>query len=248
MRMLVVGTFATRHVLLFVAISCYGQKTYDIYRATSPITVDAKLNEQAWQQAPAVGDFHFPWFKEGTREQTVAKLLWDDDNLYVSWFVHDKHISAYVTQRHGPVSKDDCVEIFIAPNPDRVQNYYTFEINAIGAMLNRARTDWWTGPPTWEPEGVRYRTTWHGLPKKEESPQDDHWVVEAAIPLKNFGRDAMHTPPRDGDRWRLNLQRLGGVTNAQASTWSPLPEGVRSFHTPSSFGAVRFVGTPPPRR
>ena len=59
-----------------------------------------------------------------------------------------------MTQRHGPVSKDDCVEIFISPNPDKVKNYYTFEINAIGTMLNRARTDWWTGPPNWEPEGV----------------------------------------------------------------------------------------------
>jgi hypothetical protein len=126
-----------------------------------------------------------------------------------------------------------------------VKNYYTFEINAIGTMLNRARTDWWTGPPTWDPEGVQYRTSFHGLAKKDESPQDEHWIVEAAIPLKNFSRDAAHTPPRDGDRWRLNLQRLGGITNAQASTWSPLPEGVRSFHTPEAFGWVRFVNKVP---
>jgi putative heme-binding domain-containing protein len=122
-----------------------------------------------------------------------------------------------------------------------VKNYYTFEINAIGTMLNRARTDWWTGGPTWEPEGIQYRTTYHGVSKKEESPDDTHWVVEMAIPLKNFARDAAHIPPRNGDRWRLNLQRLGGITNAQASTWSPLPEGVRSFHTPEAFGSVRFV-------
>ena len=93
--------------------------------------------------------------------------------------------------------------------------------------------------------GVQYRTTFHGLPKKDESPDDNHWIVEAAIPLKNFARDAAHTPPHDGDRWRLNLQRLGGITNAQASTWSPLPEGVRSFHTPEAFGSVRFVNRPP---
>jgi putative heme-binding domain-containing protein len=231
--------------LFLLSLACFGQqKSYDIYRATSPITIDAKLDERAWQQAPSVGDFNFHAFKEGTKEQTVGKLLWDDQNLYVSWYSHDRHISASVTQRHGPVSRDDCIEIFISPNPDKVKNYYTFEINAIGTMLNRARTDWWTGPPTWEPEGVQYRTTFHGLPKKEESPQDDHWIVEAAIPLKNFARDAAHTPPQDGDRWRLNLQRLGGITNVQASTWSPLPEGVRSFHTPEAFGWVRFVNKP----
>jgi cytochrome c oxidase cbb3-type subunit III len=232
-------------LFLFTGLACVGQETYDIYRAASRIRIDAKLDEPDWQRAPSVGDFHFPWFKEGAREQTIAKLLWDDENLYVSWYVNDRHISASVTQRHGPVSKDDCVEIFLSPNPEKVKNYYTFEINAIGTMLNRARTDWWTGPPTWEPDGVEYRTSFHDSPKKEESPQDTHWIVEARIPLKNFARDAASTPPRDGDQWRLNLQRLGGITNAQSSTWSPLPEGVRSFHTPEAFGVVRFVNRPP---
>jgi len=202
------------------------------------------LDERDWQHAPSVGDFHFGRPTDGTKEQTVGKILWDDQNLYVSWYAYDRHISASITQRHGPVSKDDCVEIFISPNPDKVKNYYTFESNAIGTMLNRARTDWWTGPATWDPEGVQYRTTFHGLARKDESPGDSHWIVEAAIPLKNFARDAAHTPPRDGDRWRLNLQRLGGITNAQASTWSPLPEGVRSFHTPEAFGWVQFVNKP----
>jgi len=237
-------TSAVELILLLLTIPCFGQKSYDIYRAASPVTIDAKLDERDWQLAPSVGDFNFPWFKEGTKEQTVAKLLWDDENLYVSWYAYDRHISASVTQRHGPVSKDDCVEIFLSPNPDKVKNYYTFEINAIGTMLNRARTDWWTGPATWEPEGVQYRTAYHGLTKKDESPHDVHWIVEAAIPLKNFARDAAHTPPRDGERWRLNLQRLGGITNAQASTWSPLPEAVRTFHTPEAFGWVRFVNKP----
>jgi len=108
-------------------------------------------------------------------------------------------------------------------------------------MLNRCRTDWWKGPPTWEPEGVRYRTTYHGLPKKDEDPGDQDWVVELAIPFRNFERDAAHTPPRPGDQWRLNLNRLGGKTNAQSSTWSPIPPPARTFHTPEAFGWVEFV-------
>jgi cytochrome c oxidase cbb3-type subunit III len=246
--MLTAGARIIQFVLPFFAAACFAQKSYDIYRVSSPVTIDGKLDEPAWQQAPTVGDFHFPWFQEGAKEQTVARILWDDENLYVSWRASDKHISAYERQRHGPVSKDDCVEIFIAPSAAKPNNYYTFEINAIGTMLNRARTDWWTGPPTWEPEGVRYRTTFHGQPKKDESSEDDHWMVEAAIPFRNFVRDAANTPPHGGDVWRLNLQRLGGKTNAQASTWSPLPEGVKSFHTPEAFGSVRFVSAAPPRR
>ncbi len=227
--------------LLLAAAAAQPLAHYDIYRASPPITIDAKLDEPAWREAPAVGEFNFNRWKQGEKEPTVAKMLWDDQNLYVSYYCSDKHISASVTQRHGPVSKDDCVEIFLSPNPAKVTNYYTFEINAIGTMLNRCRTDWWTGPPTWEPEGVRHRTTFWGQPKKDESPEDDHWIVELAIPFANFAHDAAHTPPRDGDEWRLNLHRLGGITNPQSSTWSPLALEVRSFHTPPAFGQVRFI-------
>lgn len=221
---------------------------YDIYRTPSRIVIDAKLDEPAWQQAPAVGDFHFNRWKQGEKEPTVARLLWDDENLYVGYLCYDRHISAQVTERHGPVSKDDCVEIFLSPNPEKVTNYYTFEINVIGTMLNRCRTDWWTGPPTWEPEGVRYRTTFQGLARKDESPEDEQWIVELAIPLRNFARDAAHTPPHDGDQWRLNLNRTGGITNRQGSTWSPLAPPASSFHTPQAFGWVRFLNRRPPRR
>lgn len=221
---------------------------YKIYRAPSAIKIDAKLDEDAWQKAPRTSDFNFNWWSEGEKESTIARMLWDDEALYVSYFCKDRHISASVTQRHGPVSKDDCVEIFLSPNPNKVRNYYTFEINAIGTMLNRCRTDWWTGPPTWEPEGVRYRTSFHDQPRKEESAEDDHWIVELAIPFQNFARDAAHSPPQQGDQWRLNLNRTGGITNRQDSTWSPIANGSKSFHTPEAFGLVQFETSKPPSK
>jgi putative heme-binding domain-containing protein len=221
---------------------------YQIQRASSKITIDGKLDDPAWRAAPPASDFIFNWFSSGEKEATVAKLLWDDENLYVSWRCTDRHISAYELKRHGAVSRDDCVEIFLSPNPAKVKNYYTFEINAIGTMLNRCRTDWWTGPATWDPEGVVHRTSLHGLAKKDESPDDSEWAVELAIPFANFRRDAAHTPPRDGDEWRLNLMRTGGKTNAQQSTWSPVAGAQKSFHTPENFGKVVFVAQAPLRR
>jgi hypothetical protein len=239
-----------RPVIWLASAALFAQELprYDIHRTPSKITIDASLDDDAWKAAPPVSAFIFNWWTAGEKEPTTARLLWDDANLYVSWLAHDRHISAYETRRHGPVSRDDCIEIFISPNPEKVRNYYTFEINAIGTMLNRARTDWWQGPPTWEPEGVVYRASFQGQNAKDESPDDRQWVVEMAVPLRNFARDAAHTPPRHGDTWRLNLNRLGGKTNAQASTWSPIAPPARSFHTPESFGWVRFVNQTPPAR
>jgi putative heme-binding domain-containing protein len=191
-----------------------------------------------------MGDFTFNWFQSGVKEKTVTKILYDDQNLYVAWFVHDKHISAYERRRHGPVSKDDCVEIFIAPDPANPKNYYTWEINAIGTVLNRNRSAWYTGGPTWEPVGVEHKTTFHGAEKKDENPADDHWIVELKIPLHNFARDAAHTPPLDGDQWRLNVNRIGGITNPQLSSWSPIPPPLKSFHSPEAFGTVTFSDPP----
>jgi putative heme-binding domain-containing protein len=228
--------------LCFVPLTCLAQ--YPIQRASSPIVIDAKLDEPAWRDARPMGDFTFNWYESGVKEQTVAKMLWDDDNLYVSWYVHDKHISAFEKQRHGPVSKDDCVEIFIAPNPDKPKNYYTWEINAIGTMLNRNKSDWYTLGATWEPEGVEYRATFQGAGKKEESPGDDHWIVEMKVPFRNFIRDAAHTPPSEGDEWRLNVNRIGGKTNRQLSSWSPIPPPLTGFHSPEAFGRIVFAGPP----
>jgi hypothetical protein len=221
--------------------------SYDILRAPSRITIDGKLDEAAWKNTPSAGPFRFNWWKSGEKEQTDVKMLWDDENLYVAFYVHDRHISAKVTQRHGPVSNDDCVEIFLSPNPQKVTNYYTFEINAIGAMLNRNKTDWWKGPPTWDPEGVVVRTSLQSSTPKQESPSDRDWIVELSIPFRNFAHDAAHTPPHPGDIWRLNLDRTGGETNEQKSTWSPIPAQVRTFHTASAFGMVQFMDAHPER-
>lgn len=227
-------------VCFLAAVLCSSQPLphYTIHRAAGPI-------DKAWKSTPTAGKFHFNWWKEGPQEQTDVRMLWDDQNLYVSYYCHDKHISAYERRRHGPVSKDDCVEIFLSPNPEKVHNYYTFEINAIGTMLNRCKTDWWHGPPTWEPQGVSYHASFQGLPKKDESPDDGHWTLELTIPFRNFVHDAAHVPPHPGDVWRLNLFRTGGITNEQDSSWSPIPAGIRTFHTPDAFGYVHFSGAAP---
>jgi len=215
------------------------RRFYVIRRATGPIRVDGVLDEEDWMAARPVGPFVFNWWRSGEKEQTTAKMLWDDGYLYVSFYCYDRHISAYVTRRHGPVSKDDCVEVFVAPNPKKVHNYYTFEINCIGTMLNRCKADWWTGPSTWDVEGVLIGKSVKGR-IKEESPDDRFWVIELAIPLEAFRHDAAHIPPRHGDRWRLNLNRCGGRTNPQFSTWSPVHTPRPDFHVPEDFGEVMF--------
>ena len=47
------------------------------------------------------------------------------------------------------MSLDDSVEVFLSPNPGKIHNYYGFEMNVIGTMLNFIRADWYKGPFKW---------------------------------------------------------------------------------------------------
>src|SRR5437867_10765340 len=91
--------------------------TYQVKRASRPIVVDGKLDDPAWKAAGAI-EFQFPWSQQtGARQKTIARVLWDEQYLYVGYDCEDADIVAHYTERDDPTYKDDAVEIFINPNP-----------------------------------------------------------------------------------------------------------------------------------
>ena len=132
---LIVATLLANSVMVFASASAADLlPEHTILRAAGPITIDGVIDEPSWGAAASVGDFHFPWWQEGDKEQTQARLLWDDDNLYISFVADDRHISAIHKERDAPVSQDDCVEAFIMPDTTHVGHYYNFEVNVIGTI------------------------------------------------------------------------------------------------------------------
>jgi cellulose/xylan binding protein with CBM9 domain len=210
---------------------------YTILRTGDAITVDGMLDEPAWQAAPTVGAFLFPWWEEGRKELTDARLLWDEDNLYVSFVAYDQHVSATLTQRDDPVSRDDAVEVFMAPDTAAVEVYFNFEFNALGTILDRSPRDGRSS--AWNAEGLVVAITIDGT-LNDESDEDRLWATEIAIPFSCFADYAAHTPPQDGDVWRLNLYRIGGQINPQFSVWSDTRTAQAQYHVPQRFGIVHF--------
>lgn len=215
--------------------------SHTVHRANSEIKIDGRLNETAWQSTDAVGDFHFPWWKAGRKEQTVAKLLWNDEYLYVAFRCEDAHVWAEQTERDSPVYRDDCVEVFTAPNAAQPFNYFNIEMNVRGVFLDRHHPH---GPgkaeiPNWNAKGVKIAATVDGT-LNDDADTDRSWVLEASIPFANFESVAQHAPPKAGDVWYLNLNRLGGKTNPQYSQWSPGRTERPQFHAPQYFGRVIF--------
>jgi hypothetical protein len=215
---------------------------HTIMRAAGPITLDGVLAEPSWMAAVTVGEFQFPWWTEGDREPTEARLLWDDDNLYISFVAQDKHISAVHTERDAPVSQDDCVEAFIMPDTSHVGHYYNFEVNVLGTILDRFQLS--------EPTGA-YTSNLSAAIQivgslNDEADEDRRFVTEIAIPFTSFVDTAPNLPPKPGDTWRLNVYRIGGKVNPQYSMWSNTGTPKPKYHVPERFGLVHFSADPVP--
>jgi hypothetical protein len=214
-------------------------KTHKVHFTESAIKIDGKLDEDAWKAATDVGEFQFTWGFEGEQEGTEAKLLWDNDYLYVSFVCEDAHIWAVHTERDSQVYRDDCVEVFTSPNPDTLEQYFNIEMNVNAASLEFFHPEGPGSKEPWDPD-VRIATTVEGS-LNDDSDSDLRWILEVAIPFSVFSDVAKNTPPNAGDEWRLNLNRLGGNIHSNRSQWSAGDPDNPGFHAPHYFGRVTFV-------
>jgi len=218
--------------------------TYTIQRTDRGIVIDGKADETDWQRAPYI-DFVFPWNNtdEEGKQGTVARMLWDDANLYISYVCEDPYLDSEVTEHDGPVYEEDAVEIFATPNPDDVGTYYGYEMNINAAFLDyiafgggEERTPNIQFP--WESEGVIIKTTYQGT-LNDHSDTDAGWTLEVAIPFDNFRHLGGRIPPQDGDMWRLNLNRTAG-DRGQFNLWSDTGTLTADFHRADHFGKAIF--------
>ncbi len=182
-----------------------------------PVTVDGRLDEPSWAAATQIDSFSFPWWTEGERKRTEARMLWDDEVLYVSFRAFDSHVSAVHKNRDDPVSRDDCVEVFIAPDTTDVSIYFNFEFNALSTILDRSPNE--NRRSNWNADSLRVAIDIHGTLNQQDDI-DSLWTTEISIPFDTFTGFAPRLPPSDGDIWRLNLYRTGGAINLQYATWS----------------------------
>ncbi len=104
--------------------------SYTARRASSPIVVDGRLDEAAWQAAERSPRFADLIGGRPGIHDTRAAVLWDDTYLYVGYWIEEPFIEATLTERDAPIYTNNDVELFIAGR----DAYYEFEINAFGTI------------------------------------------------------------------------------------------------------------------
>lgn len=105
-------------------------RRYTALRTIDPIQLDGRLDERSW--SPARKSARFVDLISGlpTIHETRVAVTWDDDNLYVGFWVEEPLLTASLTNRDDPIYENNDVELFIAGK----HAYYEFEVNSYGTI------------------------------------------------------------------------------------------------------------------
>lgn len=232
---------------------------YEVSSVRTAIVIDGVGDELAWQLAPEVGSFsRFQHDELTPGHKTTAKMLWDEDNLYLLVAVEDPDIwSTMATRDVDCLCQQETIEVFIDPDGDG-KDYAEIHINSLNTIndIRIPNNDFkyedgspvvWTDLYAWTQEGMQWATVNHGT-LNDSTDVDQGSVFEFAMPWKGFGKIAgsASVPPEPGDVWRMNINRYErprtGVSETdgaeELSGWAPLDGW--SYHVPDRYGYVRF--------
>lgn len=230
---------------------------YSCPRASGPIAIDGRLDEPAWQNAPWTQSFVDI---EGARKpqpplKTQAKLLWNDEFLYIGAEVQEPHVWATLKHRDEIVFHDNDFEVFIDPDGD-TREYYEIEINALNTIFDlflvRTYNDGGPALHAWDCKGMKSAVHVDGT-LNDPTDVDRGWTVEMALPWKTLAEAAHRpAPPTVGDTWRMNFSRVEWqqhivqgryekVQEEPENNWVWCPQGVIDIHIPQRWGYVEFV-------
>jgi hypothetical protein len=235
---------------------------YLCLRADRAPEIDGRLDDPAWRTAPWTAEFVDieGSVRPAPTWRTRAKLMWDDQFLYVGAELEEPHVWATLEERDAVIYQDNDFEIFIDPDGDTHQ-YYELEINALGTVwdlfLVKPYRDGGPALHGWDIPGLRTAVAVDGT-LNDPSDRDAGWTVEMALPWSALAVAAPgRRPPTRGERWRVNFSRVQWdvdvvgsryVKRTDPATGKPLsehnwvwaPQGAVDMHRPEMWGIVQF--------
>ena len=234
-------------LLLALTAGAYAQSSsvYVCQKAGSNITIDGVLDEPAWKGAHRVPLVNAV---DGSDAAflTDAAMVWDEENLYVSFTCADPDMWTTKLNRDDPLWEEEVVEVFIDPDGDGA-DYAELEVNPLNAVVDLRIIQLapsWNSDINWDIAGLGTAVTVEGT-VNDPGDEDVGWTVEIGMPWSSLlGISGVTGVPSDGEEWRMNLYRIERPRDADwhLLAWSPV--GRPAFHTPERFGTVRFSTVP----
>ena len=175
-----------------------------------------------------------PWAAFPYKPKVSFSIAYNLSNIFLKFFVAEKHLRAETLLTNGPVHEDSCVEFFIRFDKDAP--YYNIEFNSVGTGL------------------IGYGTTRNNrkllstdlvkkLQKKSliysDKGKGSEWELALAIPLTTF----IYTPllKLKDSNCSGNFYKCGDLLpEPHFITWANINAETPDFHLPQYFGKLLF--------
>lgn len=215
-------------------VRVYGQKkTIRTNSITSRISIDAKLNEEAWISAETA--FNFVMYQPDNgkpinkNKKTEVKVLYDNDAVYIAATLYDEDpskIKKEITNRDS-FGVTDYFSVFINGFNDGQQDF-RFYVTAAGVQLDCIATE-------------DYKDfSWDAIWDSKTAITDKGWIVEMKIPYA-----AIRFPNASKQIWGINFLR-NIQRDVQVYSWNRIDtkigaeltqngilEGIENIKTPT---------------
>jgi alpha-galactosidase len=198
---------------------------------------DGDLGKSPWKHAKwlvfdndASGKSHYP------EAETRVASLWTETHIYFAFSSRYDSLNIYEGEDPQPerwqLWDRDVVEVFLNPQPARVNHYFEFEV---------APNNQWIDLEIDKTKDPFNDAAWNsGFEHATRIDSRHHiWTTEMRIPLAAMN---VKDPPA-GTEWRVNFFRAtgkGGDDHRKFLAWSIIPEG-KTFHVPTRFGVLKLV-------
>lgn len=220
-------------------------KTYKVSKLKGTLAINADWNKPQWKNIETIRVENYMGTIPPFKPTVEAKMMYDNDNVYVIFRVKDRFVKSVVQEYNGNVSGDSCVEFFFAPDSSLPLSYFNLEINAGGTPLIFYIKHPYPATPYVKLEATEIEQIEiaHSLPSKvdPEITEPVTWTIEYRIPLSMLAKFSNVSRPAPGVKWKANFYKTGSRTsNPNYITWNFVDNPRPNFHLPQFFGTLIF--------
>lgn len=188
--------------------------------------------DPSWDRAPAFA-FATNWKGDATPHRSTVRMLWSGRGLHVLWQVEGTKLN---TDQSRPIDveraglyQEDCVELFIAPDPAVPRRYFEIEVGPFGHWFDIAVDR------SGRPGAIKQDTGWSGA--VTIGTTRDAAAGTATIEF-TIAAPELVAALRPGARLPLGLDRMEGKAPRQYLMAFPGRTAKPNFHSPTGFGVL----------
>ncbi len=194
-----------------------------------------------WPTISALTINQYPWYQDGTKQNTQVKLCANEETLFIQMLAQDNYSFAKQTQLNNKlICEDSCVEFFFSPSGVLGSSYVNVEVNCCGTLhiaYGAAREN--RQFISLEVASLIQRRSSITSPVKFETEDDSQWTVEIALPFAAI--EQLTGEQVNKDKWFANFYRCGGRTEPQYAVWHNINAPEPDYHRPEQFGELVFT-------